>query len=278
MSLEDFVYRHDRIAVLTGAGCSTDSGIPDYRDLEGQWKRLPPMTYQVFTGSELSRQRYWARSMAGWPLIAAARPNAAHLALAALERRRKSTVLITQNVDGLHQQAGSRDVIDLHGRLDRVICLNCGTLSDRADLQHRMIALNPAWLVSAATIAPDGDADLGGTDFSGFRVPPCEVCGGVLKPDVVYYGESVPRERPQAATNALRESDALLVVGSSLMVFSGFRFAREARDLGLPIASVNLGRSRADEFISLKVCQRASEALAFLLDREDASAPAMQQA
>ena len=265
MSLEDFIDRHPRIALLTGAGCSTDSGIPDYRDLEGQWKRSPPMTFQVFTGSELSRRRYWARSMLGWPAIAAARPNPAHLALAELELRRQSTVLITQNVDGLHQRAGSSNVIDLHGRLDRVICLDCRALSDRLDFQHRLIALNPAWLVHSADSAPDGDADLDGLDFSIFRLPCCEACGGVLKPDVVYYGESVPRPRVEDAMAALHRSDALLVIGSSLMVFSGFRLARTARDLGLPIASVNPGRSRADEFLNLRVRQRASEALAFLL-------------
>jgi NAD-dependent SIR2 family protein deacetylase len=274
MGLEEFIHRHHRITVLTGAGCSTDSGIPDYRDLEGQWKRSPPMTYQVFTAGELARQRYWARSMLGWPLIAAAKPNAAHLALAALERLGKMTVLITQNVDGLHQQAGSRAVIDLHGRLDRVICLQCRTLSDRADLQHRMIALNPAWLERAADIAPDGDVDLDGMDFSGFRLAPCEVCGGILKPDVVYYGESVPRDRPEAGMAALEASDGLLVVGSSLMVFSGFRFARKARDLGLPIASVNLGLSRADDFLSLRIRQKAADALAFLLDPRSETAGA----
>jgi NAD-dependent SIR2 family protein deacetylase len=268
MSLESFIDRHSRIAVLTGAGCSTESGIPDYRDLEGQWKRSPPMTYQVFVASELSRQRYWARSMLGWPLIAAARPNPAHFALAALEARGRTTVSITQNVDGLHQRAGSRNVIDLHGRLDRVVCLDCQALSDRLDLQHRMIALNPGWLAHAATMAPDGDADLAGLEFADFRLPPCEVCGGRLKPDVVYYGESVPRERPAVAMEALERSDALLVVGSSLMVFSGFRFARRAKELGLPIASVNLGRSRADDLLSLRVQEPAAQALAFLLSRQ----------
>jgi NAD-dependent SIR2 family protein deacetylase len=156
-------------------------------------------------------------------------------------------------------------VIDLHGRLDRVVCLDCGAGSDRVDLQHRMIAMNPQWLRHAAGIAPDGDADLDGLDFDGFRVPPCEVCGGTLKPDVVFFGESVPPQRPQQGMAALDRSEALLVVGSSLMVFSGFRFARRAREIGLPIASVNLGRSRADDFLALRVQQPAAEALAFLL-------------
>ena len=272
MTLEDFVYRHRRITVLTGAGCSTDSGIPDYRDLEGEWKRASPMTFQAFTGNELSRQRYWARSMVGWPLIAAARPNPAHYALAALERRGQSTVLITQNVDGLHQRAGSRQVIDLHGRLDRVACLACRTISDRAELQHRMIAMNPHCPTQDAGIAPDGDADLDDRDFADFKVPPCPVCGGMLKPDVVFFGEGVPAVRPQAGMAALASSDALLVVGSSLMVFSGFRFARRARELGLPIAAVNLGRSRADDFLTLRVRKPAAEALGFLLEPVTAAA------
>ncbi len=273
-TIEEFLDRHRRVAVLTGAGCSTDSGIPDYRDLEGQWKRSPPMTYQVFTASDAARRRYWARSMLGWPLVAAARPNDAHFALAEFERRGRTTLLITQNVDGLHQRAGSRRVIDLHGRLDRVVCLHCGAESDRAELQHRMIASNPQWLRHAADIAPDGDADLDSLDFSDFHVQPCDVCGGVLKPDVVFFGESVPPARPQEGMAALERSDALLVVGSSLMVFSGFRFARRARDLGLPIASVNLGRSRADDLLSLRVQQPAAEALAFLLRQPTGAADA----
>jgi NAD-dependent SIR2 family protein deacetylase len=273
MTLDEFIHRHHRIAILTGAGASTDSGIPDYRDLEGEWKRSPPMTYQVFTGSEASRRRYWARSMIGWPMISGARPNQTHLALAELEDRGKSSLLITQNVDGLHQRAGNRNVIDLHGRLDRVVCLSCKALSDRAQFQHRLIALNPAWLEYAADRAPDGDADLDGKDFSAFRLPPCEICGGVLKPDVVFFGESVPRQRVDAAMAGLQRSDALLVVGSSLMVYSGFRFARTARDLGLPIASINLGRSRADEFVGLIVRQPASQALAFLLPRAEEPRP-----
>jgi NAD-dependent SIR2 family protein deacetylase len=264
MTLDEFIHAHDRIAVLTGAGCSTESGIPDYRDLEGQWKRSAPMTYQAFTAGEPARRRYWARSMIGWPQIDAAQPNPAHFALAALERRGRSAVLITQNVDGLHQRAGSRHVIDLHGRLDRVVCLACGSISPRTDLQHRLIAMNPGWLGYAAERAPDGDADLEGLDFLSFRVPACEVCGGMLKPDVVYYGESVPRARVGAAMAGLRSADALLVVGSSLMVYSGFRFARTASELGLPIASVNVGRSRADDFIGLIVRERAAQALAFL--------------
>ncbi len=270
-ALHRFIHRHRRIAVLTGAGASTDSGIPDYRDLEGGWKRPPPMTYQVFTESEAGRRRYWARSMAGWPLMAAARPNDVHVALAALETRGWTSVLITQNVDGLHQRAGSREVIDLHGRLDRVACLACGTRSERTALQRRLEAANPGWTALVADMAPDGDADLEAMDFRSFRIPACEVCGGVLKPDVVFYGEAVPRPRVQSAMAAVAASDALLVVGSSLMVFSSFRFARQARELGLPVAAVNLGRTRADDFLQLKVARPAAEALAFLLPVPEAS-------
>jgi len=277
MSLEDFIDRNPRIAALTGAGCSTASGIPDYRDLDGDWKRAPPMTYQVFTGSEAARRRYWARSMIGWPVINDARPNGAHFALAELARIGKLSTLITQNVDGLHQRAGSREVVDLHGRLDRVICLDCHALEDRTQFQHRLIGLNPGWLRHAVNRAPDGDADLDGLDFSTFRLPACEACGGVLKPDVVYYGESVPRSRVTTAMDAVRASDALLIVGSSLMVFSGFRFARAAQELGLPIASINLGRSRADDFLDLIVRQPAAQALAFLLPGEAAPAVALRQ-
>ena len=269
MDLRAFIDSHPRITLLTGAGVSTDSGIPDYRDADGLWKRAPPMTWQVFTGNDLSRRRYWARSLLGWPVIACAQPNEAHRALARLETIGRATMLITQNVDGLHQRAGHQAMIDLHGRLDRVICLACGTLSERSAFQHRLIAANPDWLDHVAATAPDGDADLDGLDFSAFVLPPCEVCGGPLKPDVVFYGESVPRPRVDAAMAALAASDALLIVGSSLMVYSGFRFARRAAELGLPIASVTIGRGRADDLLTLKVTEPAATALAFLGDAVD---------
>lgn len=263
MTLEDFVYRHRRITVLTGAGCSTDSGIPDYRDLEGEWKRASPMTFQAFTGNELSRQRYWARSMVGWPLIAAARPNPAHYALAALERRGQSTVLITQNVDGLHEAAGSRQLCALHGRVADVICLGCRSVTSRAALAQRLDELNPGWLEAHAAVAsrPDGDVDL--EDTAGFVVPPCDGCGGVLKPDVVFFGENVPKprvERCYAAVEALADCDgALLVLGSSLTVMSGFRFVRAAAKLGVPVVIVNRGTTRADDLATVKLHAGTSE-------------------
>ena len=264
-SLEDFVAAFDRLFVLTGAGCSTRSGIPDYRDADGQWKRKPPVTLQAFVGDEETRRRYWARSLIGWPMFTQARPNETHRALARLETAGKVGLLLTQNVDGLHQAAGSARVLDLHGRLDAVRCLNCGAHLPREDFQSKLEAMNPAWLALRATSAPDGDADLDGLDFSGFGVPPCPLCAGVLKPDVVFFGETVPKPRVAEAFAELDEAEAMLVVGSSLMVYSGFRFADAAARAGKPIAAVNLGRTRADDLLSLKIEARCEEALGFLL-------------
>ena len=224
--LRDWLSAFERVFVLTGAGISTASGIPDYRDADGQWKRTPPVTYQTFAGDPLINARYWARSFIGWPRMAFSQPNVAHRALANWQSGGRLSALLTQNVDGLHERAGARDVIDLHGRIDRVICLDCGSGSARADMQVRLRAANPGWEGLEAATAPDGDADLDGVDFAQFRVPACGVCGGMLKPDVVFFGENVPRARYESARDRLLDSDALLVIGSSLMVYSGFRFAR----------------------------------------------------
>jgi NAD-dependent SIR2 family protein deacetylase len=264
-ALADFIERHPRLFVLTGAGCSTDSGIPDYRDADGGWKRAQPVTYQAFTGDVLTRKRYWARSLVGWRRFGRAMPNNTHYALAALEQHGNLALLLTQNVDGLHQRAGSRHVIDMHGRLDTVRCLACEYRVARNDFQTWLLEQNPAWATLDATDAPDGDADLDGHDFASFVIPPCPQCGGMLKPDVVFFGENVPRERVTTAMQALVEADAMLVVGSSLMVFSGYRFAHAAAKAGKPIAAVNLGRTRADPLLSLKVEQPCAQALAFLL-------------
>lgn len=266
--LEDFIAAHRRLFVLTGAGCSTGSGIPDYRDEQGAWKRTPPVTYQAFVGDVATRQRYWARSLLGWPRIAEARPNAAHRALAALEAQGRCEQLLTQNVDGLHQAAGSHAVIDLHGRLDDVVCLGCGARSSRAQLQDRLVAANPAWAGLVAAAAPDGDADLEGRDFSAFDIPACEVCGGMLKPDVVFFGENVPRERVQTAMAHLARADAMLVVGSSLMVYSGLRFVHAAVRDSKPVVAVNLGRTRADDLLRFRVAAPCGDALAFLMDAD----------
>jgi NAD-dependent SIR2 family protein deacetylase len=264
--LSEFIERHSRLFVLTGAGCSTDSGIPDYRDENGDWKRARPVMFQAFVGDLNTRRRYWARSLVGWRRFGHARPNDAHRALARLERQGRTEVLVTQNVDGLHQSAGSAAVIDLHGRMDQVRCLGCERRSDRERLQRRLLELNPHWTRLDARDAPDGDADLDGLDFSGFEIPDCEDCGGLLKPDVVFFGESVPRDRVAAALQAVHRADAMLIIGSSLMVYSGYRFVQAASQAGKPIAAVNLGRTRADALLALKVNQPCVAALAFLLD------------
>jgi NAD-dependent SIR2 family protein deacetylase len=264
-SLQDFIERHKRLFILTGAGCSTPSGIPDYRDADGQWKRAQPVTYQAFMGEEKTRRRYWARSLIGWRLIRQAQPNDAHRALAKLEARGKVQLLLTQNVDRLHQAAGSAQVIDLHGRIDLVRCMDCERRSPRDELQNELSRLNGDWLGLDATEAPDGDADLEGADFSSFVTPSCPRCGGLLKPDVVFFGENVPRDRVDAASRQLHDADAVLIIGSSLMVYSGFRFVQRAANLGKLVAAVNLGRTRADHLLALKAEQPCESALAFLL-------------
>ncbi|MGI4814245.1 MAG: NAD-dependent protein deacetylase [Janthinobacterium lividum] len=269
--LHDFVERHPRLFVLSGAGCSTASGIPDYRDSTGAWKRAAPMDFQTFMGDPVKRARYWARSMIGWRNFGRAQPNAAHTALALLEAMGRVETLVTQNVDGLHQAAGSQQVIDLHGRLDRVRCMHCGALLPRALFQQELAALNPAWLALQAMDAPDGDADLEGLDFSAFQVPAHVACGGILKPDVVFFGEAVPRDRVEQAFAHLARADAVLVVGSSLMVYSGFRFPQAAARQGLPIAALNIGRTRADDLLSLKVEQACGAALTQVVQRLSAS-------
>lgn len=258
-----------RLLVLTGAGCSTESGIPDYRNAEGSWKSRRPMLYREFVGSAANRRRYWARSMVGWRRIAAAEPNAGHRALARLEAEGLLHHLVTQNVDSLHQRAGSRRVLDLHGRLDRVECLECRMLFQRRAFQEELHRLNPGWQagVGTARVSPDGDAELAGADYDAFRVPGCPCCGADLKPWVVFFGEGVPRGRTRRAFELLEEADALLVAGSSLMVWSGYRFARRAVAGGKPVALVNLGRSRADGEAILKVEGRCGEVLAGLTAR-----------
>ena len=250
--LRDWIARHRRVFALTGAGCSTASGIPDYRDDDGAWKRRPPVMIQAFRSEEAVYRRYWARAYAGWPRLAGAAPSAAHHAFAAWEALGTLLTLVTQNVDGLHQRAGSRGVVDLHGRLDVVVCLGCGARSTRSEVQAVMAAANDGWRAEAVT-APDGDADIDASVVESFVPPRCDSCGGLLKPDVVFFGENVPLDRYDRARQLLAEADALLVAGSSLMVYSGFRFVRLAHDAGLSIAIVNRGRTRADDLTALKV-------------------------
>lgn len=267
LALGKFFDRYPRLFVLTGAGCSTSSGIPDYRDDAGGWKRKPPVHHQEFVSDPKVRARYWARSMVGWPLMGMAAPNGAHHALVNLEREGRIKLLVTQNVDRLHQKAGSQAVIDLHGRIDQVVCLACGACSERSQLQQRLLAMNPQYVGLGADIAPDGDADLERIDFSDFSVPGCEACGtGVLKPDVVFFGANVPQERVIAAMNELDAADALLIVGSSLMVWSGYRFAARAAERGLAIAAINRGRTRADALLSVKAEADCAETLTRLVE------------
>jgi NAD-dependent SIR2 family protein deacetylase len=249
----DFVLQHRRLVVLTGAGCSTESGIPDYRDSSGSWKGQTPVEFLPFMREGSVRSRYWARSLIGWRSFGAAKPNAGHHALAALERAGRVHLLVTQNVDGLHSAAGSRRVVDLHGRLDTVACTSCSNRLERQTWQGLLERRNPLWLRLDAPRAPDGDAELAGLDFAAFSVPDCPRCGGIVKPDVVFFGESVPAQRHAQVTAAIEEADAVLVVGSSLMVQSGYRHAATAARGGKPVAAVNLGRTRADPLFQLKL-------------------------
>lgn len=255
-----------RVVVLTGAGLSTESGIPDYRSPRPE-SQSRPVRYIEFVHKPALRRRYWARSMVGWPAIAAARPNAGHRALAALEAAGRISTLITQNVDRLHHAAGSARVIELHGALAEVRCLDCGAITDRAAMQARLRAANPGWLDTARTLNPDGDAALGRDDFDRFVVPPCATCGGLLKPRVVFFGESVPPPRVDAAFAAVAEADAMLVAGTSLTVYSGLRFVRAAAARGLPIGLVNLGPVRDEHLVTVRVGAPTGEALPALARR-----------
>lgn len=244
--LARFLDVHPRLLVLTGAGCSTGSGIPDYRDDSGEWKHRRPMGFAEFVSSEAARRRYWAGSLAGWPRVRDARPNRAHVALERLEATGRIVRIVTQNVDGLHQKAGSRRVTDLHGRLDVVECLDCGARMTRDDMQALLVAWNPGFAGAGSAPAPDGDARVT-TEPDRLHIPECRECGGQLKPAVVFFGESVPRLRVDETLRALAESDALLVVGSSLMVFSGYRFVLAAEAMGRPVGILSRGRTRADD-------------------------------
>jgi NAD-dependent SIR2 family protein deacetylase len=257
--------RERRTLVLSGAGVSTDSGIPDYRGPTSRPRS--PMRFQEFARDPEARRRYWARSSVGWPVTARARPNDGHRALARLERRGLLTGVLTQNVDGLHQQGGSRRVLELHGSLASVICLDCGARSARADLQARMRAANPHFHAQADDVAPDGDVEIPDAWTRHFVVPACRACGGVLKPDVVFFGENVPRERVERAWARVDAAQALLVAGSSLSVFSGYRFVRRAREQGKPVAIVNDGPTRGDPDATVRLHARLGAVLPSLAAR-----------
>ena len=258
-----------RWLVLTGAGVSTDSGIPDYRG-PGSPVRTP-MTYQEFVRTPEGRQRYWARAHVGWSRMRRAQPNATHHALAGLEREGRLTGLITQNVDGLHGRAGHRDVIDLHGRIDRVICLQCRELTPRSELHARLSMLNPGYETRVGEVAPDGDVVLETT--ADFHVAECTTCGGDLKPDVVFFGENVPKDRVHRSYALVDEAEALVVLGSSLQVMSGLRFVRAAHKRGTPIVIINRGTTRGDDLATVKLEAGCAETLA-LLTGSRATSPA----
>ncbi|MFD0690338.1 NAD-dependent protein deacetylase [Actinomadura fibrosa] len=260
------------VVVLSGAGLSTESGIPDYRGETGRRRRADPMTYQRFTGSEAARRRYWARSHLGWRHIARAEPNAGHRAVADLQRRGLVAGIITQNVDGLHQAAGARDVVELHGALDRVVCLGCGERTSRERLDRRLREANPDWDATAEVINPDGDAVLDDDRIEAFRVVDCERCGGLLKPDVIFFGENVPPARVRDCYALTDRAGALVVLGSSLTVLSGYRFVRHAAAQGIPVVIVNQGATRGDGHALVTLDAPLGRTLADLLAALDAPA------
>lgn len=272
ISLKEFVESCPRLLVITGAGCSSSSGIPTYRGINGAWLRSTPIQHQDFLRQSSSRQRYWARSFVGWPAVARAKPNAAHRHLVQLESLGIVKLLVTQNIDRLHQFAGHKNVIDLHGRLDQVICLSCGHIGSRAVMQERLIDLNPCLsernnsLDGEGDLAPDGDAPVEEAIIATLKVPYCEKCDGILKPNVVFFGGTVKKEVVHHIYQQLDEVDGLLAVGTSLRVFSGYRICKRAHELGKPIASINPGKTRADGMLSLKVSEDCGAALGQWVD------------
>ncbi|HEU4584802.1 MAG TPA: NAD-dependent protein deacetylase [Gemmatimonadaceae bacterium] len=253
--------RGGSVVVLSGAGISTESGIPDYRGPEGK-QRVTPMMYQEFVGSVANRQRYWARSFVGWRRFAAAAPNAGHYAVAKLQRSGLVNAIITQNVDGLHQRAGAHDVLELHGALDRVVCLNCGNRSSRVELEERMRAANPDFVAAPHEIRPDGDVVIDDEEVRRFQLVRCLVCGSdLLKPDVIFFGESVPKELVTRCFAEVERSSALLVLGSSLHVMSGYRFVLRASELGMPVAIVTRGITRGDDQATVRIDAPLGETL-----------------
>lgn len=257
-----------QVAVLSGAGLSTESGIPDYRGASGSLRRHTPMTYEDFVNSGEGRRRYWARSYLGWRSIARARPNAGHAAVAALTAAGYVSSVITQNVDGLHRAAGNTDAVELHGSMERVICLGCGRLSSREELDLRLRAANPRFQDHNARINPDGDVELADALVATFQTVDCEVCGvGLLKPDVVFFGENVPKARVQQCYSLIDQARSLLVLGSSLTVMSGLRFVRYAAKHGKPIAIINQGQTRGDLHAAVRLDAPLGATLTGLADR-----------
>ena len=257
------------IWVLSGAGISAPSGIPTYRDRHGQWKASNPIQHNEFVQQKSSQQRYWARSMVGFAMTHLATPNPAHEAVTRLQSNGLTSQITTQNVDRLHSVAGAEKVIDLHGRLDQVICLDCGVSSKRAEFQPRLVALNPDLTDYAAKLLPDGDAAVDDFDMSHIKIPACNHCGGTIMPDVVFFGGTVPKPRVEAAFKSLSEADCILVIGSSLTVYSGFRFPRWAHQNGLPLYAINEGEMRGAELFDLILQESCEVALPQIVEALD---------
>lgn len=260
----DFIQSKSNLLVVTGAGLSTGSGIPAYRNSDGEWLRRTPIFYQDFIRCPLARRRYWARSYFGWHHVANAEPNAGHLGLAQMESDGLITRLITQNVDGLHERAGSQSVVEVHGQLGRVKCLDCQSQFERQEIQDRLETLNVNWSADVLGYNPDGDVDLDEAAYPDFKVAHCDHCRGTLKPDVVFFGESVPFGISESIQKAINDCDGVLVIGSSLVVMSGYRIAKQAHTLGKSVIAINEGRTRADDFLRFKVtgdCVGAIESL-----------------
>ena len=269
-ALLSFLTTNPRLVVLTGAGCSVGSGIPTYRDGNGVWQRSEPIYHQDFVTTQSARQRYWLRSYVGWPAVARAIPTSSHHALARMEQLGLIDLLVTQNVDRLHQKARSRRVVDLHGRLDEVLCLDCGALFSRQHIQNLLKALNPfltdPHLSQESALAPDGDANVNDHWIDQIEPPGCSHCDGIVKPNVVFFGDNVARGKVDNIYRAIDQCDGLLIVGSSLKVFSGFRFCRYAFETGKSIASINPGITRADELIDLRLRADCDDILPFVTD------------
>ncbi|XP_029046429.1 NAD-dependent protein deacylase Sirt4 [Osmia bicornis bicornis] len=264
LRLKEFINSHNKICILTGAGISTESGIPDYRsEGVGLYARSTrrPVLYKDFCASETIRQRYWARNYVGWPRFSSVKPNITHEILKELENANKVRCIVTQNVDNLHTKAGSRRVIELHGTAFKVMCLNCDQRICRYHLQDILDHMNPNMTVTTQMIRPDGDVDLSQEQVDGFNVPSCENCGGILKPDIIFFGDNVPRQIVESVKYNVKHSDSLLVLGSTLTTFSGYRIVLQAKNAGLPIAILNIGKTRADNFADIKVNGRCGDVL-----------------
>ena len=262
--LLDFFEKKENVAVLTGAGISVGSGIPAYRNAQGEWKAGQPISHQDFVEKESSRQRYWLRSYAGWRRISEAKPSKAHHALRSLQAERKISTIITQNVDRLHQSAGSKNVLDLHGRLDQVTCLNCSEIYPRSFIQVLLKNQNP-FLEESENINPDGDARIESSFLGDVKPPSCQTCGGILKPNVVFFGDSVDKNLVEEAYESVTNADALIVIGTSLSIFSGFRFLRHAAKLKLPVIAINPGRFRGQELTNVYLPHNADDVLSPLV-------------